>query len=125
VLNPGDRIAFDLVAPVNASAEYNRWTIWLPPGEYDVRYVFEVEPGAARYDYLGKGSRFADQPPRGSVRSSPTRYECVCRLGRQALGTEGTGGGWHALKGRAEPDQSSSPCRARPAGLASWRVRAA
>jgi hypothetical protein len=75
VLNPGGRIAFDLVAPVNASAEYNRWTIRLPPGEYDVRYVFEVEPGEARYDYPGKGSRFADQTPPwvGAVESNAVR----------------------------------------------------
>jgi hypothetical protein len=33
VLNPDDRIAFDLLAPVNASAENNRWTIRLPPAE--------------------------------------------------------------------------------------------
>ncbi|MEO2088510.1 MAG: hypothetical protein ABGY75_03305, partial [Gemmataceae bacterium] len=64
VLNPDSRIAFDLVARVNASAELNnRWTIRLPPAEYEVRYVFEVDPGVARYDYLGKGSRFADLTP--------------------------------------------------------------
>ena len=63
VLNPDDRIAFDLLACVNASAESSRWTIRLPRAEYEVRYVFEVDPGAARYDYLGKGSRFADMTP--------------------------------------------------------------
>lgn len=63
VLNPDDRIAFDLLACVNATAENNRWTIRLPPAEYDVRYVFEVNPDEERYDYLGKGSRFADLTP--------------------------------------------------------------
>ena len=63
VLNPDDRIAFDLFARVNASAENYRWTIHLPPAEYDVRYLYEVDPGKARYDYLGKGSRFADRTP--------------------------------------------------------------
>ena len=63
VLNPDDRIAFDLLASVNPSAENSRWTIELPPGENDLRYVFAVDPGQARYDYLGKGSRFADLTP--------------------------------------------------------------
>ena len=63
VLNSRDRISFDLVAPVNESPQDFRWTIQLTPGEYDVRYVFEVPPGEARYDYLGKGSRFADMTP--------------------------------------------------------------
>jgi hypothetical protein len=75
VLNPDDRIAFDLLACVNASAENNRWTIRLSPAEYEVRYVFEVDPGEARYDYLGKGSRFADLTPPwvGAVESNPVR----------------------------------------------------
>jgi hypothetical protein len=63
VLTPNDRIAFDLVAPVNASDKDFRWTIQLAPGEYDVHYIFEVGPGEARRDYLGKGSRFADMTP--------------------------------------------------------------
>ncbi len=75
VLNPDDRIAFDLLARVNASAENNRWTIRLPPAEYEVRYVFKVDSGAARYDYLGKGSRFADLTPPwvGAVESNAVR----------------------------------------------------
>ena len=75
VLNPDDRIAFDLVARINASAENSRWTIQLPPAEYDVRYVYEVDPGKARYDYLGKGSRFADLTPQwvGAVESNAVR----------------------------------------------------
>jgi hypothetical protein len=75
VLNPNDRIAFDLVAPVNASAEDYRWTIRLPAAEYEVRYVYEVDPDKARYDYLGKGSRFADMTPPwvGAVESNVVR----------------------------------------------------
>jgi hypothetical protein len=75
VLNPNDRIAFDLVARVSASDEDYRWTIRLPPAEYDVRYVFEVDSGEARYDYLGKGSRCADLTPPwvGSVESNTVR----------------------------------------------------
>jgi hypothetical protein len=75
VLNPDDRIAFDLRAFVNASAENNRWTIRVPPAEYEVRYVFEVDPGEASYDYLGKGSRFADLTPPwvGAVESNTVR----------------------------------------------------
>jgi hypothetical protein len=75
VLNPDDRIAFDLVAYINAASEQFRWTIDLPPGEYDVRYVFEVNPGETRYDYLGKGSRFSDMTPPwvGMVESNAVR----------------------------------------------------
>ena len=75
VLNPDDRIAFDLLAHVNGSAENDRWIIRLPPAEYEVRYVFEVDSGAARYDYLGKGSGFADLTPPwvGAVESNAVR----------------------------------------------------
>ncbi len=85
VLNPDDRIAFDLLARVNASAENNRWTIRLPSAEYEVRYVFEVDPGEARYDYLSKGSRFADLTPPwvGAVESNAVRV---------SLGAEGVRG---------------------------------
>ncbi|MBI3408230.1 MAG: hypothetical protein HY040_07725 [Planctomycetes bacterium] len=75
VLNPDDRIAFDLVARVNASIEIYRWTLQLAPAEYDVRYIYEVDSGKARYDYLGKGSRFADLTPPlvGTVESNAVR----------------------------------------------------
>lgn len=75
VLNPGDCIAFDLVVKVSASSEESRWTIQLSPGEYDVRYIFAVAPDEARYDYLGKGSRFADMTPPwvGRVESNTVR----------------------------------------------------
>lgn|GEM_PF-2347742 len=63
VLNPNHRIAFDLAANVNASEENYRWTIKLPPAEYDVQYTYKIDSGEARYDYLGKGSRFADLTP--------------------------------------------------------------
>jgi hypothetical protein len=75
VLNPDDRIAFDLLAPVGVSGENDRWIIRLRPTEYEVRYVYEVHPGKARYDYLGKGSRFADMTPPwiGAVESNTVR----------------------------------------------------
>ena len=75
VLSRDDRIAFDLVAPANASAKDFRWTIQLAPGEYDVHYIFEVGPGKTRYDYLGRGSRFADMTPPwvGAVESNVVR----------------------------------------------------
>lgn len=76
VLNPNDRIAFDLV--VQTGMEPNpgqRWAISLPPGGYDVKYVYSVDPNDQRYDYLGKGSRFADMTPPwiGEVASSVQR----------------------------------------------------
>jgi len=63
VLNPDDRIAFDLFACVSDSGEKSRWYIDLAPADYEVRYVLEVQPGNARSDYLNKGSRFADMTP--------------------------------------------------------------
>lgn len=64
VLNPDDRIAFDLVVYIGAEPNpAQRWAIKLLPGGYDVKYVYSVEPSDQRYDYLGKGSRFADITP--------------------------------------------------------------
>ena len=63
VLKRDDRIAFDLVASVNASDESKRWNIQLAAFEYEVRHVFKVDAAAARYDYLGKGSRYAAITP--------------------------------------------------------------
>ncbi len=73
VLNPDDRIAFDL--KVHTGVEPNqvqRWAIRLSPDEYDVSHVYSVEPNDQRSDYLGKGSRFADITPPwiGAVSSS-------------------------------------------------------
>ncbi len=64
VLNPDDRIAFDLVVHTGIDPNQGQqWAIRLPPGGYDVQYVYSVEPSDQRYDYLGKGSRFADITP--------------------------------------------------------------
>jgi len=75
VLNPDHRIAFDLLAPVNVFGEKDRWIIRLRPAEYEVRYAYEVDPGKARNDSLGKGSRFADMTPPwiGGVESNTVR----------------------------------------------------
>jgi hypothetical protein len=93
VLTPDDRIAFDLVVPVNVSDTDFRWTIQLAPGEYDVYYVFyvfEVGPGEARYDYLGKGSRFADMTPPwvGAVESNSVRASVAGAGGAKVRGAE-------------------------------------
>jgi len=61
VLNPEDRIAFDLLADTNVDVRAKlRWRIALAPGEYQVHYRYEVRPETQRYDFLGKGSYFAD-----------------------------------------------------------------
>ncbi len=79
VLNPNDRIAFDLVANADTSSECQQWAIPLQPGDYDVQYVFEVEAGKARYDYLRRGSRFADITPPwvGVVQSNAVRVNVL------------------------------------------------
>jgi len=76
VLRCGDRIAFDLVAPVNvAPSDGIRWAIRLPAGAYDVRHEYSIAAGEARYDFLNKGSRFADSTPpwTGTVVSNTIR----------------------------------------------------
>ena len=76
VLRPGDRIAFDLVAPVNVTpADGEQWAIRLPAGTYDVRYEYRIAADEARYDYLNRGSRFADSTPPwiGTVESNTIR----------------------------------------------------
>ena len=79
VLNPDDRIAFDLLARVNVSSEHAKWTIQLTSAEYDVCYTYKVDPGGTRYDYLGKGSRFADLTPPwgGTVGSNAVRVHVL------------------------------------------------
>ncbi len=69
VLNPQDRIAFDL------STDDIDWRIQLEPGEYEVHYQYTVSPENTRYDYLTKGSRFADSTPpwTGTVESNVVR----------------------------------------------------
>lgn len=75
VLNPQDRIAFDLLAEVNSTVDVIGWRIQLEPGEYEVHYQYTVSPENTRYDYLGKGSRFADITPpwTGTVESNVVR----------------------------------------------------
>lgn len=63
VLNPEDHIAFDFFVPLQLPDESRRWLIHLRPTVYDVRFVYEVQPEQTRYDYLGKGSLFADRTP--------------------------------------------------------------
>lgn len=77
VLNPRDRIAFDLRAYINlASTIERRWTIDLAPGEYEIVYNYSIDPNLRRYDYLNKGSRFADmtKPWSGSVSSNVVHF---------------------------------------------------
>lgn len=87
VLNPDDRIAFDLVARTNVSSEGLHWFFQLQPGDYDVRYVYEVGPNQTRYDYLGKGSRFADMTPPwvGAVESNTVQVTVL--PGMDGIGT--------------------------------------
>ncbi|MBW3599316.1 MAG: hypothetical protein KY475_18865, partial [Planctomycetes bacterium] len=59
VLNPGDRISFDLHANINADSQGNRWFIDLPAGTYDVHFAYRVERDTDWYDFLAKRSRFA------------------------------------------------------------------
>ena len=60
VLTPGARIAFDLEACINLEPDReHRWTIRLPVGTLHAYYLFEVQLGRQRYDFLNKGSRFA------------------------------------------------------------------
>ena len=77
VLNPHDRISFDLRVHINVeSTREKRWTIELEPGEYDVQFCYTIDPKKRRYDYLGKGSRFADmtRPWSGTVYSNQVRF---------------------------------------------------
>jgi len=60
VLNPNDRIAFDLRAYINRPCTLERrWTVDLSPGDYEASYLYSIDPNRRRYDYLNKGSRFA------------------------------------------------------------------
>lgn len=72
VLNPGTRIAFDLIAGINAAREKHRWRIDLASGTYDVHFTYEVDRDRDWYDFLAKRSRFAAITPiwRGSIRSN-------------------------------------------------------
>lgn len=77
VLNPNDRIAFDLRAYINlASTPERRWTIDLAPGEYEIIYKYSIDSDRRRYDYINKGSRFADitKPWSGSVLSNAVHF---------------------------------------------------
>lgn len=73
ILKPTDIISFDLRAYVNVECNSERrWTISLPPGTYGVQYVYAVDAKTRRYDYLNRGSRFADitRPWSGEIRSN-------------------------------------------------------
>jgi hypothetical protein len=77
VLNPPDRIAFDLRAYTNLEPTIERrWTIQLAHGQYRVDYCYSLDPDRRRYDYLNKGSRFADmtKPWSGSVVSNAVEF---------------------------------------------------
>ncbi len=77
ILKPTDIISFDLRAYINVECTSERlWTIQLPPGAYDVEYVYAVDAKTRRYDYLNRGSRFAEitKPWSGEVRSNFIRF---------------------------------------------------
>jgi hypothetical protein len=76
VLNPHDRISFDLYANINADSHDHRWVIDLPAGTYNVHFVYHVDRETDWYDFLAKRSRFAALTPiwRGSVRSNTIRF---------------------------------------------------
>jgi hypothetical protein len=79
VLNPRDRISFDLDAGINADDRSHRWVIDLPVGTYDVRFVYRVDRESDWYDFLAKRSRFAALTPiwRGSVQSNTIRFTVI------------------------------------------------
>ncbi|PQO40930.1 hypothetical protein [Blastopirellula marina] len=76
VLRPYDRISFDLPSNINVAPETSLWWIELPPGEYDVHFLYHVERDTNWYDFLRKRSRFADVTPiwRGRLQSNVVRY---------------------------------------------------
>lgn len=77
VLNPQDRIAFDLRVYIDLACTNERqWTVDPVPGEYDVVYCYSIDPKRRRYDYLNRGSRFADitKPWTGSIVSNTVRF---------------------------------------------------
>lgn len=77
VLNPGDRISFDLKAWTNIEPDHERrWTIQLPAGQLAAQYHFHVEPDIERYDYLARRSRFAaiTKPWGGSLESNAVQF---------------------------------------------------
>jgi hypothetical protein len=77
VLNQFDRIAFDLRAFINlAPGIKQQWTIDLTAGAYLVDYCYSIGPKQARYDYLNKGSWFADstKPWNGEIVSNAVQF---------------------------------------------------
>lgn len=76
VLRPFDRISFDLSSSINVAPETSLWWIELPPGEYDVCFLYHVDRDTKWYDFLRKRSRFADVTPiwRGRMQSNVVRY---------------------------------------------------
>ncbi len=59
VLNSSDRISFDLSAHINTDSKDHRWAIDLPPGTYNVQFIYRVDREMDWYDFLQKRSRFA------------------------------------------------------------------
>jgi hypothetical protein len=77
ILKPTDSISFELRAYINIECTSERlWTIQLPPGAYDVEYIYAVDATTRRYDYLNRGSRFAEitKPWSGEVRSNIIQF---------------------------------------------------
>ena len=78
VLNPRQRIMFDLLVKVNDEAGDNQgWKIQLDPGKYMVTYQYHVDRETDWYDFLAKRSRFAGITPiwRGTENSNSIEIE--------------------------------------------------
>ena len=64
VLTPLSRIAFDIRAQVNSAEDSKAGLrIVLPAGTLRVKFRYEMIIPHGWYDYLNKGSRFADMTP--------------------------------------------------------------
>ena len=76
VLNPGDRIAFDLRAHTESERDDHRWTIPLPNGQYHAQYVADVNQDIRQYELLAKRSRFIamTKPWCGTLKSNEIQF---------------------------------------------------
>ena len=77
VITPNSRIAFDLLATINPqSTTESLWNIFLPNGEYSVKYEHHVDRDTDWYDFLAKRSRFAGKTPiwRGTRESNAVTF---------------------------------------------------
>lgn len=73
VLNPSQRIMFDLIPKVNPDSQIAiAWSIKLEKGSYLVHYEYHVDRETDWYDFLAKRSRFAGITPiwRGTINSN-------------------------------------------------------